>query len=156
MKSLTLLRHAKTERDSDTGRDFDRRLIERGQNDAKRMGEEMRALGLEFDLVLSSPAARAAETAELARLEPRFDERIYDAASSELLAIAQSADEDVGRLAMVGHNPGFERLASRLIGQLVEMPTGSLIEIEIPVDRWAEVEDGKGRPIRFIKPKELR
>jgi phosphohistidine phosphatase len=156
MKSLTLFRHAKTERDSNTGRDFDRRLIERGQNDSKRIGVEMRALGLKFDLVLSSPAARAAETAELAGLKPRYDERIYDAASSELIAIAQSADEQVSRLAMVGHNPGFERLASRLIGQVVEMPTGSLIEIEIPVDRWADIGDGSGRMARFIKPKELR
>ena len=156
MKSLTLFRHAKTERDSTSGRDFDRRLIERGQNDSKRMGEEMRSLGLEFDLVLSSPAARAAETAELAALSPRFDERIYDAASSELLAIVQSAEVEIDRLAMVGHNPGFERFASRLIGQIVEMPTGSLIEIEIPVDRWADVDDGIGRVVRFISPKELR
>ena len=156
MKSLTLFRHAKTERDSTTGRDFDRKLIERGQQDAKRVGEEMRKLSLGFDLVLSSPAARAAETAELAGLEPRFDERIYDAASSELFAIVQTADDKAGRLAMVGHNPGFERLASRLIGQIVEMPTGSLIEIDIPVDRWAEVDDGNGRVVRFIKPKELR
>jgi len=156
MKSLTLFRHAKTERDSESGRDFDRRLIERGQTDSKRMGEEMRSLGLEFDLVLSSPAARAAETAELAGLTPRFDERIYDAAPGELLAIVQSADSGTGRLAMVGHNPGFERLASRLIGQMVEMPTGSLIEIEMPVDRWEDVDDGNGRVVRFVRPKELR
>jgi phosphohistidine phosphatase len=156
MKSLTLFRHAKTERDSESGRDFDRRLIERGQTDSKRMGEEMRSLGLEFDLVLSSPAARAAETAELAGLTPRFDERIYDAAPGELLAIVQSADSGTGRLAMVGHNPGFERLASRLIGQMVDMPTGSLIEIEMPVDRWEDVDDGNGRVVRFVRPKELR
>jgi len=156
MKSLTLFRHAKTERDSTSGRDFDRRLIKRGQDDSKRMGEEFRKLGLEFDLVLSSPAARAAETAELAGLTSRFDERIYDAASSELLAIVQSVDNEIERLAMVGHNPGFERLASLLIGQIVEMPTGSLVEVEIPVDRWAEVDDGNGRLVRFIKPKELR
>lgn len=156
MKSLTLIRHAKTERDSTSGRDFDRRLIKRGQEDSKRMGEEFRKLGLEFDLVLSSPAARAAETAELAGLTSRFDERIYDAASSELLAIVQSVDNEIERLAMVGHNPGFERLASRLIGQIVEMPTGSLVEVEIPVDRWAELDDGNGRLVRFIKPKELR
>ena len=156
MKSLTLIRHAKTERDSASGRDFDRRLIKRGQDDSKRMGEEFRKLGLEFDLVLSSPAARAAETAELAGLTSRFDERIYDAASSELLAIVQSVDNEIERLAMVGHNPGFERLASLLIGQIVEMPTGSLVEVEIPVDRWAELDDGNGRLVRFIKPKELR
>jgi phosphohistidine phosphatase len=156
MKSLTLFRHAKTERDSTTGRDFDRRLIERGQQDSRRMGQEMRTLGLDFDLVVASPAARAAETAEFAGFAPRYDERIYDASSGELLAIVQGAPEEVGRLAMVGHNPGFERLASRLIGQDVEMPTGSVVEIGIPVDHWADVGDAKGRLIRFVRPKDLR
>jgi len=156
MKSLTLFRHAKTERDSATGRDFDRQLIERGQQDSRRIGQEIRALGLKFDRVLSSPAARAAETAELAGLEPQFDQRIYDAATGELLAIVQETDDEIDRLAMVGHNPGFERLASRLVGHEVEMPTGSLIEIEIPVKRWREAAETKGRLNRFVKPKELR
>jgi len=74
MKSLTLFRHAKTERESSTGRDFDRRLAARGHRDAPRMGKEIRKLGLDYDLVLSSPAARAAETAELAGLSPRYDD----------------------------------------------------------------------------------
>lgn len=155
MKSLTLFRHAKTERDSDTGRDFDRRLAERGLKDAPRMGEEIRKLGLDYDLVLSSPAARAAETATLAGLSPRYDERIYDASAGELLAIVQEADDGSDRLMMVGHNPGFERLASRLLGQAVEMPTGSLMEIAIPVDQWREAGDGGGRLVSFLKPKEL-
>lgn len=155
MKSLTLFRHAKTERESSTGRDFDRRLNERGRDDAPRMGEELRKLGLEFDLVLSSPAARAAETAQLAGLSPRFDQRIYDASAGELLAIAQQSDNRVERLMMVGHNPGFERLASRLVGGNVEMPTGSLIEIGLPVEAWSELGDGGGKLVRFLKPKEL-
>ena len=71
MKSLTLFRHAKTQRDSLTGRDIDRQLNERGERDAPRMGEELRTLGLDYDLILSSPAARAAQTAELAGLAPR-------------------------------------------------------------------------------------
>ena len=54
---------------------------------------------------------------------------------------------------LVGHNPGFERLASRLTGQELEMPTGSLLEIQLPIDRWAD--SGSGSPIRFLKPKEL-
>src|SRR5262245_4491539 len=129
MKSLTLFRHAKTERDSDSGRDFDRRLADRGLRDARRMGQERRTLGLEFDLVLSSPAARAAETAELAGLPARYDQRIYDASAGELLAVAQEAEATITHLMMVGHNPGFERLASRLIGASLEMPTGALVEI---------------------------
>ena len=153
MKSLTLFRHAKTERDSTTGRDFDRRLNERGELDAPRMGEAIRKLGLDFDLILSSPAARAAETAELAGLSPRFDQRIYDASAGELLGIVHEADDGIDRLAMVGHNPGFERLASKLLGNDVEMPTASLLEIQLPIDSWTEA--GSGSPVRFLKPKEL-
>lgn len=155
MKSLTLFRHAKTERDSETGRDFDRRLAQRGRDDAPRMGEEIRRLGLSFDLVLSSPAARAAETAELAGLSPRFDQRIYDASSGELLSIVQQADNQIESLMLVGHNPGFERLASQLIGTTIEMPTGSLAEIGLPIEGWSDAADGAGRLVRFIKPKEL-
>ena len=155
MKSLTLFRHAKTERDSTTGRDFDRRLADRGREDAKRIGAEIHKLDLAFDLILSSPAARAAETAELAGLTPRFDQRIYDASTGELLAIVQEADAIVERLAMVGHNPGFERLASRLVGSNIEMPTGSFVEIELPVDDWKEVGSGEGRVAHFLRPKDL-
>ena len=155
MKSLTLFRHAKTERDSDSGRDFDRRLTDRGREDAKRIGAKIRELDLGFDLILSSPAARAAETAELAGLTPRFDQRIYDASTGDLLAIVQEADAEVERLAMVGHNPGFERLASRLLGNHIEMPTGSLVDLELPVDRWTDVGAGEARLALFLKPKEL-
>lgn len=155
MRSLTLFRHAKTERESDTGRDFDRRLNERGRNDAARMGREIRKLGLKFDLVLSSPASRAAETAELAGLSAQYDERIYDASMKQLLDLARNGDASIVRLLMVGHNPGFEQLASLLIGAPVYVPTGSLAEIELAVDGWANVERGSGRLVRFIKPKEL-
>lgn len=155
MRSLTLFRHAKTERESDTGRDFDRRLNERGRKDAARMGREIRKLGLEFDLILSSPASRAAETAELAGLPAKYDERIYDASLRQLLELVRNSDASVASLLMVGHNPGFEQLASMLTGAPVDMPTGSLAEIELTVDRWAEVERGRGRLVRFIKPKEL-
>ena len=155
MKSLTLFRHAKTERDSDSGRDFDRRLIERGQQDSRRMGQEIGKLGLPFDLVLSSPAARAAETAELAGLSPRFDQRIYDASTGDLLTLTQQTSNEINRLAMVGHNPGFERLASKLLGGDIEMPTGSMVEIALPIDDWQEAGNGGGQLVRFLKPKQL-
>jgi len=155
MKSLTLFRHAKTERDADSGRDFDRRLIDRGQRDSKRMGQEISKLGLPFDLVLSSPAARAAETAELAGLSPRYDQRIYDASTGDLLTLAQQTSNEINRLAMVGHNPGFERLASKLLGGDIGMPTGSLVEIALPIDDWQDAGSGGVQLVRFLKPKQL-
>ena len=155
MKSLTLFRHAKTERESESGSDFDRRLNKRGRDDAPRIGLEIRDQGLEYDLVMSSPAARAAETAELAGLTPRYDQRIYDASAGDLLAMVQEAGDDVARLMLIGHNPAFERMASMLLGNSIEMPTGSLVEIELPSDRWSEAGPGGGRLARFLKPKEL-
>lgn len=153
MKSLTLLRHAKAEPDSESGSDFDRRLTGSGREDAARMGGEVKQLDLAFDLILSSPAVRAAETAELAGLSPRFDQRIYDAAAGDLLAIVQDADDAINRLMLIGHNPGFERLASRLAGQELAMPTGSLVEIKLPIDSWRDA--GSGRLVRALSPKEL-
>jgi phosphohistidine phosphatase len=156
MKSLSLFRHAKTERHSASGRDFDRALTERGQGDAERVGEEMRRQGLQFDLILASPAQRSVETVKGAGMSsPEYDERIYDASTSQLLKIVHAVDDGVDRLMMVGHNPGFERLASRLICDDIEMPTCSVIEIELAVERWRDVENGSGRQVRFIQPKKL-
>ncbi|HEU0310637.1 MAG TPA: histidine phosphatase family protein [Sphingomicrobium sp.] len=156
MKSLTLLRHAKTERESTSGLDFDRRLNERGVKDATRIGEEIRSQGLDYDSILCSPAKRAAETAKFAGLSPRFDDRIYDASAGQLLRIAQERDRGVDRLLMIGHNPGFEQLASRLIGSPMDMPTGSLAEIELPIEDWTDTGTGRGVLRRFVRPKELR
>lgn len=153
MKRLALFRHAKTERDSESGRDFDRRLTERGRSDAGRMGKEIR--GQAFDLVLSSPAARAAETAEIAGLEPRFDQRIYNASAGELLAMVQGCDDSLSSVMLIGHNPGFEQLASRLTGQNVELPTGSVAEMELPIESWRDAGNSVARLVRLLQPKEL-
>ena len=156
MKRLTLYRHARTERDSPSGRDFDRPLTAQGRADAARMGEEVRALSLRFDRVLVSPARRAAETAAAAGLpDPQVDDRIYNAPVDQLMAIAEAAGDRIGSLILVGHNPGLEQLASRLLGEAIDMPAGSLIEIELPGDEWADAVQAAGRTIRFLKPAEL-
>ena len=155
MKSLTLLRHAKSERDSPDGSDFARSLNERGRADAARMGEEMRKLGLPYDLVLASSAQRVVETLDgVGGLSPRFDERIYNASTAELVNIVRESDDSIDRLMMVGHNPGFERLAGQLTHSAIDFPTGALVEIELPIDQWRDAGNG-GRLVRFIKPKEL-
>lgn len=156
MKSLCLLRHAKTERDSPTGRDFDRSLDERGQADAERMGKEIVDLGLWFDMVLASPARRAVETVQrLAGIDATWDERIYNATTGELLGLVQDVADDVERLLMVGHNPGFEELASLLAGRPIGLPTGALVELELPIDRWRDAGNERGTLSRLITPKDL-
>ena len=154
---LTLLRHAKSERDSPSDLDFDRSLTERGRADSKRIGQEIRNLGLSFDLVLASPAQRVVETLEgVGGLAPQFDDQIYDASTGQLLEIVRSVDNMVQSLMLVGHNPGFERLAATLTDNAVDnVPTGALIEIELSVEHWRNVGEGSGRLVRFIKPKAL-
>lgn len=168
MKSLTLLRHAKSGWDDPVARDFDRPLNPRGRRAARTVGAEMKALDLAFDLVLASPARRVIETLEevgsaYGPLEPDFDERLYLAATETLLEIVRHAP-DAGRLLMVGHNPGLEELALRLSRRnadplraevAIKYPTGTLVEIELPVERWADVAEGRGRIVRLVRPRDL-
>ena len=155
MRSLTLLRHARTESDSATGRDFDRQLTDSGRSDAGRVGREIRELGLSFDLVLASPARRVVETVESVGIAARFDERIYNASTGELRGIIQECGNGIGQLMLIGHNPGFEELASMLAGRPIGMSPGALAEIELPIEDWRDLGRDCGRLVRFINPKDF-
>ena len=167
MKSLTLLRHAKSGWDDPVARDFDRPLNPRGRRAARAVGAEMKARGLAFDLVLASPARRVTETldevgAAYGAVEAHYDERLYLAPAATLLDIVRHAPDGVSRLLLVGHNPGMEELALRLArrdrlrGEVeIKYPTGTVAEIELPVEQWAKVREGTGRIVRFIRPRDL-
>ena len=169
MKSLTLLRHAKSGWDDPAGRDFDRPLNPRGRRAARAVGAEMKAQGLAFDLVLASPARRVVETldeiaAGYGALSPTYDQRIYLASTATLLEIVRGAPDSIERLLLVGHNPGLEELAlclsrrddAALRGEIeVKYPTGTVAEIELPAQHWAEAKAGTGRIRRFLRPRDL-
>ena len=168
MKRLTLLRHAKSGWDDPVTRDFDRPLNPRGRRAARTVGAEMKAQRLAFDLVLASPARRVVETIEevaagFGAIKADYDERLYLAPAATLLDIVRHAPDRVERLLLVGHNPGFEELALRLSRRgarlraeiEVKYPTGTVAEIELPVEHWSEVKEGTGRLLRFIRPRDL-
>jgi len=168
MRTLTLLRHAKSGWDAPVARDFDRPLNARGRKAARAMGREMRRLGLGFDLVLASPAVRVTETlTEVAQgygaaVDTRFDESIYLAPVDVLLALVRGADDKGTRLLLVGHNPGMEQLALLLAGAgplrdeiAAKYPTGALAEIGFEVPHWRDVAPGSGLLARFVRPREL-
>jgi phosphohistidine phosphatase len=166
MKTLYVLRHAKAERDSATGKDFDRPLAARGWSDAERIGREAKARGLRMDAVLASPAKRAAETLEaFARgyggIAPEWEPAIYNALVDRLIEIVQGTDDEIERLMIVGHNPGFEGLVWSLADHGADfvkdgMPTAALAAIELPVDRWSDIAERSGRVTEFIAPSDLR
>ena len=170
MKTLTLLRHAKSTWDDPVARDFDRPLNRRGKKAARTVGQEMRAQGLAFDRIVASPATRVVETlAEVAEgygrpLTAEYDQRVYLASADALLELVRDTDGAVERLLLVGHNPGLEGLAllvtrerdDPLRGEIaVKYPTGTLAEISLPVERWRDVAPGGGRIARFIRPRDL-
>jgi len=162
VKTLLLMRHAKSNWDDATLRDFDRPLADRGRRDAPRMARALVTLNSAPDYVVSSPAARARQTIEAVVNEGRFDapvefnESIYDASVATLMQVVRRLPFDRQRVLMVGHNPGFEDLLTRLTGERGRMPTAALACIEFHVDRWDDVEDGQGKLVWLLTPKQLR
>ena len=167
MKTLSLLRHAKSGWDDPSLSDFARPLNARGRGAARAMGRELRALGLGWDCILASPAARVTETIdEVAEsygpIAPVYDERIYLASLDTLLALVRATDDAYATLLVVGHNPGMERLALLLSrgGPLhdelaLKYPTGALAEIAFPIDHWRDVAESGGTLARFLRPRDL-
>jgi len=161
MKTLLLMRHAKSSWDTPQQKDFDRPLNERGRRVAPLMGRYLRRQKIHPDLVLCSPAERAKETAGLftaaAQLsgELRLDERIYDASVYTLLQVVSQVEDDASSVLMIGHNPGLEELILRLTGQIRRMPTAALASIQLDIERWADVREMSGRLDWIQRPKEL-
>ncbi|HSB10127.1 MAG TPA: histidine phosphatase family protein [Blastocatellia bacterium] len=161
MKTLLLLRHAKSSWDNPGIRDFDRPLAPRGERDAPRIGKALRKRGVTPEVVVSSPAARAKATiravmkAAKLGVEPRFDESIYGASTPELMGMIRRLPAEASCVLIVGHNPGFEDLVERLTGSNERMPTAALACIQLPIDHWDDVEDRKGKLAWLLTPKQL-
>lgn len=164
MKNLLVIRHAKSSWQDSELADYDRPLNARGQRDAPFMGEQLKQRSLKPDLLLSSPAHRAAETAVLIAgavgYNPSaidFRREIYLAKTSYLMELVQGLDDAFERVFLIGHNPDITSLANRLSGEsLAEMPTCGIANIEFAVDSWQEIMDGAGTLKFFDYPKRYR
>ncbi len=170
MKTLSLLRHAKSSWDDPVERDFDRPLNGRGRRAAQRIGQFLREEGLAFDAIIASPALRIRQTIEGVeaglgmRLPAGFEKRIYMASATSLFALVQEHDDAVGHLLMIGHNPGLEDMvllateghpnAIRAEAEL-KYPTAALATMVFAGDRWADVGEGGAVLTRFVRPRDL-
>ena len=168
MKTLFILRHAKSDWGDSSLKDFDRPLNERGRKAAKAIGKEMHKRAIKADLVLASPAVRAQETLERVQdgygksFEVSEDRRIYNAEPETLMEVVRGAPDDAKRVMIVGHNPGLQELVLALAegGDLREeaagkFPTGALAEVSFDVKSWREIKPGEGRLESLVKPREL-
>jgi phosphohistidine phosphatase len=161
MKTLMIMRHAKSSWDDASLSDFDRPLNKRGKEAAPFMGKFLAGKGLTVDLILSSPAKRAKETAELVKQAANwstpveFNDHIYEASPQTLYSILSKVNDELVSLMIVGHNPGMEGFVKLLTGKLVAMSTASVALVEFDVDVWSRIEPGAGQLIDVFRPKEL-
>ncbi|TCO07315.1 SixA phosphatase family protein [Natronoflexus pectinivorans] len=165
MKRLILVRHAKTEAYSDAGSDFNRKLKKRGHKDATLVARNLKEKGYHPDVIISSPATRALQTAEI--FSRVFDLDIMtiqqasfiydgDTTAGMLNGISQLCGEAKTAL-VVGHNPDIAMLSIRLSGQdMFHFPTTASTVISFPITKWSDMEVGKGRKEYFIYPKVLK
>ena len=162
MKTLLLLRHGKSSWTDESLADHDRPLKKRGREAAKRMGQLIRELDVVPDHILTSSAARATATAELAASAAKFNGEIevvpdlYHADPSAFAAITSRVPNRFERVLIVGHNPGLEDWLDRLTGNLEAFPTAALARIELRVDSWRDLSaDTRGALKGLWRPKEM-
>lgn len=162
MKTLLILRHAKSSWSDASLSDHQRPLNKRGRRDAPRMGALLRDEGLTPDLIISSSARRALETAEVVADESGCQGRLittrelYHADPESYLAVAREYGGSNEIVMVVGHNPGIEDFVEQLTGHWQRMPTAALAEVKLSIDDWSDLaDDAEGRLTNLWLPKEL-
>jgi phosphohistidine phosphatase len=160
MKTLILVRHAKSSKDDPSLPDRERPLNDRGQREAPEMGERLAKRDSNPDLIVSSPALRALATAQLvakeldyARKDIEVDERVYESDVQTLLDVVHGFGDKRKRVMLVGHNPEFSELAQRLDGGLDELPTCAVVEFSFDTKSWSDVGKVKPHKVVFEAPK---
>ncbi len=171
MKTVLLMRHAKSAWDDPSLQDFDRPLAPRGRAAAPRMAAYMLDEGLAPDRVVCSAAVRALETWTL--MAPLFgddipvaeDEALFHCGPRQLLDVVRASPADADRLLLIAHSPGIESLATALIGPgfdrrayerlCAKFSTAALAVIEFETDEWRIIGESGGRLSRYVTPKDL-
>jgi phosphohistidine phosphatase len=161
MRTLYLLRHAKSSWKDASLADFERPLKRRGREAAEQMGRFLASKKLGLSILISSPSVRTRETVEIVldhaslRVEPQFDQRIYEASLSTLVQIVSEIADDKKVAMLVGHNPGMEELLAFLASEHRHMPTCALARISLDCSSWTEAGRGSGKLEWFVTPKDL-
>ena len=162
MKTLLVLRHAKSSWNSPALDDHERPLNKRGRRIAPRMGELMREYGLLPDVIISSDAVRARLTAEAVAEAARYtgevllDPHLYLACPADILSLLTTVRANAGTVMIVGHNPGLETLVEQLTGERQDLPTAALAQIGLPIVQWRDLKlSTRGTLVGLWRPEEL-
>ncbi len=162
MKSLLIIRHAKSSRDQSGIADRERTLEERGVRDAHAIGKYLRENSIRPDYLLSSPAVRAKKTAAIIAKEVGYhldkiqtEELLYEQSTSKIIAYLQTLQRHYSSVMIVGHNPSALELVNYLGNQpFNQVPSCGAVCLDFQVENWAEIDHGKGQ-VRFFSSPEM-
>jgi phosphohistidine phosphatase len=162
MKTLLLMRHAKSSWKDTTIPDHDRPLAKRGQRDSNRMGELLGQRELIPQMILSSSAVRAEETARIinavcgCNCEVILSDKLYLAEAGTYITELSKLPDELERVMLIGHNPGLEALLQVLSNQIESLPTAVIAYLSLPIQHWADLTSTtEGELVELWRPKEL-
>ena len=167
MKTLGLLRHAKSDWDDMAKRDFDRGLNDRGRRGASLIGTHIARHDVKFDLLLASPAERVRQTlaAALPEMVAEYDQRLYLAGPDTLTDVLREKGGDAQAVLVAAHNPGLQELLFALVPPSAEdalfddasnkYPTGTFAVFTLEIDDWADLTENCGKLVHFMRPRDL-
>ncbi len=161
MKTLYLVRHAKSSWKDANISDHDRPLNKRGEQDAPEMGKRLRRRKPQAEVIISSSAVRAKTTAKILATETGYpksditiDEGLYGAEPEDVVSIIRGLYNTIACAIFVGHNPTFTVLVNALGHCTIDnMPTCSMAILAFPTDSWEDIERVKGELLDFDYPK---
>lgn len=146
LKKIILVRHAKSSWDHPFLNDHDRPLAQRGLDDAPKMAKRLKKRGILPDLILSSTAVRAKETAKITAEilgysldEIALDKALFHASPNQILKIIRMQNDAFNSILVFGHNPGFNDLISYLGGELDNLPTSGQFGFKLHSAHWADL-----------------
>jgi phosphohistidine phosphatase len=163
MKTLYLVRHAKSSWESEGQEDFERPLNSRGHSDAPEIGRRLHLKGVKPKLMMCSAAFRTLATARIIARELGYTEesilvsfRIYQAKKSHLLDLIAEQNDSIESILLVGHNPGMHELSVWLSGSpITEFPTCTVAAISFGTDSWKDLKKNSGKLLFIETPKKL-
>ncbi|MFK7899699.1 MAG: histidine phosphatase family protein [Cyclobacteriaceae bacterium] len=163
MKTLYLVRHAKSDWGDVSLKDFDRPLNARGYGDAPAMGKYLKSKEEVPEFIVASPSLRTTSTAHILSeqlgkdaQQIHFNDSIYEASVRELLNAVNALDDQYNSVMLIGHNPASTYLAEYLTNEEIgNMPTCSVVKIVFDLKRWEEISQNTGSSEFFITPKTL-
>jgi len=161
MKTLLILRHAKSDWDEPGVADHDRTLSGRGKRDAPRAGQHLRTAQMVPDLILCSSAKRARRTAKMVAEASGYEgevalkDELYLAGAETYIEVLQKVPDACKSVMVVGHNPGLEELLVALTGEAEHLPTAALARVALPIAHWRDIsEEVDGKLVDIWRPKE--